>query len=349
MLGSNDDESGEPGPGKGGTGEPGFGQSASGVGRRGIGEPGAGQPGGDGVEIGGDPGDVFNETSEPGSGSQRPAGSRAGQRGAGPPGPGKPGYGQPTPGRSESRQPGSGQAGSDQTGSGDESGDGAEDPNGQTPRKLPFLEDGPASGNSRGSAEVGTASGREPLPQTQSPLRHRGAPSSDRGESTPDSERGSQRGMPGSGATRRSILNGGGGHRSGSGGGSGDDSRGMRWGSGGSTIGLEQDVKVHVYLDRIIIGENRAALGIALGESKQQVVEKVSSRIEQVVADWGEPPKRFHWLPRLRFIVHPGGNQHYERLKDPIKQWGLSSTVEFSLDGPKPLDDPQKTKPNRKP
>ncbi len=144
---------------------------------------------------------------------------------------------------------------------------------------------------------------------------------------------------PGTGGTRRSIMDGGSG---GSSRGKAGDRSELRWGSqSGRTIGLEQDVRVDLYADKITFGPKMPAMPVAQGETRAQLVEKVSARIEHVVAGWGDAPDRFHWIPRVKFIVHPGGNQHYERLNQPLKEWGLSSTMEYSIDAQPEPSPPQ--------
>lgn len=57
-----------------------------------------------------------------------------------------------------------------------------------------------------------------------------------------------------------------------------------------------------------------------------------SEKLEQQVAQWGRPPKGFHWQPALRFRVRPGGNQYYAWLHSASEEWGLRSTVEYVFD-----------------
>ena len=99
-----------------------------------------------------------------------------------------------------------------------------------------------------------------------------------------------------------------------------------------STIGLEQDIRADVYSDRIVIGADRPALGIRLGDTREELAERVANRMDDVVQSWGEAPQRFHWIPRIRFVVHPGGNQHYLKLQTQLRDWGVSQTVDYSIE-----------------
>ena len=182
------------------------------------------------------------------------------------------------------------------------------------PQKLPSFNGVPAAVESEEHGER--------LPRKQTPFRT-GTPGREVERGAPNIPEGIESGPPQGGL--RSDRRGAASRSDG-------DRAGLRWSNtGGATIGLEQDVKVHVYHDRIAL-EDGPALGIPAGVSKQQLAESFNNRIEQIVAEWGAPPRRFHWMPRIRFVVHPGGNQHYERLHDAVRQWKLSSTVDFSLD-----------------
>ena len=113
-----------------------------------------------------------------------------------------------------------------------------------------------------------------------------------------------------------------------------------RWGySGGkSTIGLEKKLEIHCLPDKILIGPNDATVFCGKGETKDQLHKDVLAAIEQVSLTWGKPPRNFYWIPVIRFVVYPGGNQHYERLHNSLRELGLFSTVEFTV-----RDVPKKT------
>jgi hypothetical protein len=106
-----------------------------------------------------------------------------------------------------------------------------------------------------------------------------------------------------------------------------------RWGysHGRSTIGLEKRLEIHVLSNRILIGPNDASIPCGQGESKEEIVQDVLRAIEAAVFAWGKPPRNFYWIPVVKFVVYPGGNQHYERLQNGLREWGLFSTVEYTV------------------
>lgn len=101
-----------------------------------------------------------------------------------------------------------------------------------------------------------------------------------------------------------------------------------RWGKGRGTIGLEKPLEVHTYPDRVQIGSDITVLA-GRGETRDELVGRVLNGIDQCAETWGEPPSRFYWVPAVKFVVHPGSNQHYERLQSPLREWGIKSTVDY--------------------
>jgi hypothetical protein len=126
------------------------------------------------------------------------------------------------------------------------------------------------------------------------------------------------------------------GPRGGGGGGGGDPQRGGRrqWGSGRggrAGIGLEKSLVIHAYPDRLEIGTNDATIGVGRGEKNEELTNHVLAGIERTAQTWGAPPANFYWIPAVKWIVHPGANQYYERLRGPLEKWGVTSTVEYAV------------------
>jgi hypothetical protein len=113
-----------------------------------------------------------------------------------------------------------------------------------------------------------------------------------------------------------------------------------RWGmtNGRATIGLEKKLEIHCLPTKVLIGPNDASIPCGAGETKEQLVRDVLGAIEQLTIGWGKPPRNFYWIPVVKFVVYPGGNQHYERLQNGLREWGLFSSVEYTV-----RDVPKKT------
>ncbi|MFQ5732785.1 MAG: hypothetical protein ACE5KM_12635 [Planctomycetaceae bacterium] len=107
-----------------------------------------------------------------------------------------------------------------------------------------------------------------------------------------------------------------------------------RWGlsSPGATIGFEKEVRVWASVDQLLVGRQRLAVG--QGETREQLLQSVVVAVGREVRAWGKPPDSFYWVPRVRFVISPGGNRHYERLRSPLIKLGLQTTAEYRLETP---------------
>lgn len=113
--------------------------------------------------------------------------------------------------------------------------------------------------------------------------------------------------------------------------------RARRWGRSTqrASIGFERQLTIRADSDRLTIaGERIIAAG--RGETRRELVEQVVWSIDEAARSWGDPPEGFYWVPKVKFIVSPGGNQHYERLNGALREWGLASTVEHTLEAGSP-------------
>ncbi len=110
----------------------------------------------------------------------------------------------------------------------------------------------------------------------------------------------------------------------------------VRWGMSNpnATIGREHKLELNIYARQVLIGPNDSDLVVPVkdGEKPDPLVEKVLSGIDRASIDWGSPGDNFYWVPRIKFVVHPGGNQNYERLRGPLRDWGLQSSTSYALD-----------------
>jgi hypothetical protein len=100
-----------------------------------------------------------------------------------------------------------------------------------------------------------------------------------------------------------------------------------------ASIGLERKLQIRIYDDRILIGSKDVAVPVGNGETIKEMINQVVMGIDRAVEKWGEPPASFYWSPSIRFVVYPGGNQYYERLREPLEHdWGLATTMELAPD-----------------
>lgn len=105
-----------------------------------------------------------------------------------------------------------------------------------------------------------------------------------------------------------------------------------RWGfsSPAATIGFEREVQIEVEPHRMIVARGDT-IPLGNGETREQMAGQLLAALEKEARSWGHPPEGFYWVPTIRFVVSPGGNQHHERLKQPLETWGLGSRVEFRV------------------
>jgi hypothetical protein len=75
------------------------------------------------------------------------------------------------------------------------------------------------------------------------------------------------------------------------------------------------------------------AVPVGNGETIKEMINLVVMGIDRAVEKWGDPPSNFYWSPTIRFVIYPGGNQYYERLREPLEHdWGLATTMELAPD-----------------
>ncbi len=106
-----------------------------------------------------------------------------------------------------------------------------------------------------------------------------------------------------------------------------------QWGqrTPGGTIGYERDVLIRVTSSQVTIADE-TSFPIALGLPSDDLRQLLAVHLDHHVQSWGEPPRSFYWLPSVKFIVSPGGNQYYERMKTVMQNWKLRSKVEYVLE-----------------
>ncbi|WP_437223917.1 hypothetical protein SH661x_003410 [Planctomicrobium sp. SH661] len=112
-----------------------------------------------------------------------------------------------------------------------------------------------------------------------------------------------------------------------------DGGRDRTWGRGytSGAIGIEREIVMQLYAERIVIVEGPSA-DLPPGIGREDFHQIVAAMIQVQANSWGDPPAKFVWRPRLKIEIHPGGNQHYARLKELLQHWGLSSKIELKLE-----------------
>ena len=87
-----------------------------------------------------------------------------------------------------------------------------------------------------------------------------------------------------------------------------------------ASIGIERRVEIRVLRDRVLLDGKEIFIPGANDAKTDQITTQFSAGFAKVVESWGEPPERFHWVPTLRFVVDPSGNDIYERLQGDLKR-----------------------------
>jgi len=106
-----------------------------------------------------------------------------------------------------------------------------------------------------------------------------------------------------------------------------------KWGQVGkdATIGLEHEIAIRVDAQRMVI-DDAVAVPVPKGISRTDLFDRLLSVVDRQAMTWGPSPVGFYWIPHLKFVISPGGNQVYERVAPLVKKSGLSSSEEFTLD-----------------
>jgi hypothetical protein len=118
------------------------------------------------------------------------------------------------------------------------------------------------------------------------------------------------------------------------------DSTKHRWGysSPQASIGFEHEVTIWVGARAIVVG-GQPPVSINRAESTQRLAALVVPALDREARAWGRPPDHLYWVPNVKFVVSPGGNLTYERLRPLIERHGLVSSVEYCLE----MESPRQT------
>jgi hypothetical protein len=95
-------------------------------------------------------------------------------------------------------------------------------------------------------------------------------------------------------------------------------------------------VTIQVQADRIFVG-HQPPIPSDHYLSSRELSAAVIGMLDRDARTWGPPPENFYWVPHINFVVSPGGNIPYERIRPAIERHGLISSVDYRLDAPDPL------------
>ena len=95
-------------------------------------------------------------------------------------------------------------------------------------------------------------------------------------------------------------------------------------------IGIERQIVMHLWPDRIGI-DNEFEISIPDGVSAEFFQRMMTRAVRQYTDSWEQAPQSFFWKPTLKIVVHPGGNQHFSRIKKLSEQWDVSTRIEQAL------------------
>jgi hypothetical protein len=113
-----------------------------------------------------------------------------------------------------------------------------------------------------------------------------------------------------------------------------------RWGysTPQANIGFEHDVTIWIGAHCVVVG-GQPPVSIDRAESSRRLAALVVPALDREARAWGRPPEHLYWVPNVKFVVSPGGNLSYERLRPVIEQHGLISSVDYCLE----MESPRQT------
>ncbi len=194
---------------------------------------------------------------------------------------------------------------------------------------------GPTSGDPSGGAPGGTSGSGTPSG---------GSPGDAAGGSPGGGSMGSDGGDSGQSASASvdAKAGGGGGPSLGHGGDDTPDNSFAKHHWGYSTpqanVGFNHDVNVWIGAHAIVVG-SQPPIPITRAESTQRLAALVVPALDREARTWGRPPDHLYWVPAVKFVVSPGGNVTYDRLRPVLERHGLISSVEYRLE----LESPRQT------
>ncbi len=110
----------------------------------------------------------------------------------------------------------------------------------------------------------------------------------------------------------------------------GGSSTGIRVPKKQGSIGIERELEIHLWSDRIQIDE-QLPLKVPNGTSPADLKSAMTSAIAKSTSDWGAAPQAYFWKPVVKIVIHPGGLLHYTKAKELAQDWDVPSNIEYEL------------------
>lgn len=95
-----------------------------------------------------------------------------------------------------------------------------------------------------------------------------------------------------------------------------------------SGIGIEKGIRIRVWSNRILVGEE-FEIPVDANVRTESLVERVLMTLDREQASWPSAGVGYHWVPTLKYEVAPGGDQVHERLNSALFDLGLVSSVTY--------------------
>jgi hypothetical protein len=92
-------------------------------------------------------------------------------------------------------------------------------------------------------------------------------------------------------------------------------------------------VTIRVDAEQMIVA-NQLIIPIRPGASRNELFDYLLAALDENANSWGPAATGFFWIPSLKFVISPGGNQIYNRIAPLVTRSGLRADAEFTLDKP---------------
>ena len=88
------------------------------------------------------------------------------------------------------------------------------------------------------------------------------------------------------------------------------------------TIGFERVVRVTAHAKSVQVADQQ--IPVVDPNNPKSLTARVLTAIDDQAKTWGEPSNGFYWVPLIKFVVTPQGDQVYRRVASPLRALGLT-------------------------